>query len=113
MLIVFEDFELEQMFWETSFVLLLLSWWSPFSFFQCSARLGNSQVYCISQLGLPADRDGSQTYGERGHDMVVTLGDSSWRFGPGTLCRGIMVTMRLGFAPEGSSDAVLLDLTVY
>ena len=41
-LIVFEDFGLEQMFWETSFVLLSLSWWSPFSFFQCSARLGNS-----------------------------------------------------------------------
>ena len=41
-LIVFEDFGLEKMFWETSFVLLLLSWWSPFSFFQCSARFGTS-----------------------------------------------------------------------
>ena len=41
-LVVFEDFGLEKMFWETSFVLLLLSWWSPFSFFQCSARFGNS-----------------------------------------------------------------------
>ena len=54
-------------------------------------------------------------------DMVVTLGDSSWRFGPGTLCdivsrstdKGIMVTMRLGFAPEGPFDAALLDLTGY
>ena len=58
---------------------------------------------------------------ESGDMVVVTLGDSSWRFGPGTLCdivsrstdKGIMVTMRLGFAPEGPFDAALLDLTVY
>ena len=77
-----------------------------------------SCCYC-SQQGLPADRDGSQTYGERGH------GSDSWRFvvalWSGALCdtvsrssdKGIMVTMRLGFAPEVPSDAVLLDLTVY